>query len=273
MSQDGWLCPRPVPQLPRPSPGPSPPGATSKRPFRIEKKRAPFSWRLLHSTGWLSFWSLPRRYPTPRKGSTSLRTSSGARDPSQPPPRFPRPPFTAQEPGAAHLWDAYPPGHAIGRSDGHTATAQRTLDSTAGHQGPPEAHGLSHNPPTSQVTPREHGSDRVGPPGTATGHANRVFRTPFSSLARDCLRSSPAGTPLSSVPLDRSCHSCASSGPELRASERTRWDSLPSYSLALYMFRLVDPPEGSSFYAGLALICLPSPWTGLSLPEYRHSPQ
>lgn len=190
-----------------------------------------------------------------------------------PPPRFPRPPFTAQELGAAHLWDAYPPGHAIGRSDGHTATAQRTLDSTAGHQGPPEAHGLSHNPPTSQVTPREHGSDRVGPPGTATGHANRVFRTPFSSLARDCLRSSPAGTPLSSVPLDRSCHSCASSGPELRASERTRWDSLPSYSLALYMFRLVDPPEGSSFYAGLALICLPSPWTGLSLPEYRHSPQ
>lgn len=43
VSQDGWLCPHPVPQLPRPSPGPSPPGATSKRPFRIEKKRAPFS--------------------------------------------------------------------------------------------------------------------------------------------------------------------------------------------------------------------------------------
>lgn len=43
VSQDGWLCPRPVPQLPRPSPGPSPPGTTSKQPFRIEKKRAPFS--------------------------------------------------------------------------------------------------------------------------------------------------------------------------------------------------------------------------------------
>lgn len=144
------------------------------------------------------------------------------------PPRFPRPPFTAQVLGAAHLWDAYPPGHAIGRSDGHTATAQRTLDSTAGHQGPPEAHGLSHNPPTSQVTPREHGSDRVGPPGTATGHANRVFRTPFSSLARDCLRSSPAGTPSHRCPW---IGAATAAPPLARSSEPQRGRAGTAYPL------------------------------------------
>lgn len=122
MSQDGWLCPRPVPQLPRPSPGPSPPGATSKQPFRIEKKRAPFSWRLLHSTGWLSFWSLPRRYPTPRKGSTSLRTSSGARDPSQPPPPASQGPPLLHRNREQHICGTPTPRGTP--SDGQTVTPQ-----------------------------------------------------------------------------------------------------------------------------------------------------